>query len=104
MKILPQSAYLFLIGSAMCGLLLAQERVVIRGGTVVDVRDGKLTPDATIVLEGDRIASISRGGAVPPGGTVLDATGKYIIPGLLQLHSHYKDWVAELFLNYGVTP
>ena len=103
MKIFHKSAYLFGAGFLLCGLLLAQDRVVIRGGTLVNVRDGKLTPDATIVVEGDRIVSVSPGGASPQGATVINAAGKYIIPGLIELHSHYKDWVAELFLNYGVT-
>ena len=104
MKIFQKSSYLFLAGLVMCGGLLAQGRVVIRRGSVVDVRDGKLPPNATVVVEGDRIVSVSPGGPPPqPGGTVIDATGKYLIPGLIELHSHYKDWVPELFLNHGVT-
>ena len=103
MKTFQKSGYLLLAVWAMCGLLLAQERVVIRGGTLVDVRDGSLMPDAVIVLEGDRIVSVSSGGPLPQGGTVVDATGKYILPGLIDLHAHYKDWAAELLLNHGVT-
>ena len=86
----------------LCGLVMAQERVVIRGGTLVDVRDGSLKPNTTVVVEGDRIASVtSDGGQVASGGTVIDATGKYLIPGLIDLHMHYKDWSAELYLNHG---
>ncbi len=88
---------------ALCGLLMAQNRLVIRGGTLVDVRDGSLVPDTVIVLEGDRIVSVTSGGSLPPGGTVIDATGKYLLPGLIDLHAHYKDWAAELLLNHGVT-
>ncbi len=104
MKILRKSLYVFLTVSVMCGLLQAQDRVVIRSGTLIDVRDGSLTPDTTIVLEGDRIVSVSQGGAPPAqGATVLDAAGKYIIPGLIEFHTHTKNWTAELFLNHGVT-
>src|ERR1039458_3086754 len=103
MKILAKSVYLFAAVMVMCGWLVAQNRVVIRGGTLVDVRNGKLTPNTTVVVEGDKIVLVSQGAPSQQGGTVIDATGKYIIPGLIELHSHYKDWVAELFLNYGVT-
>ncbi len=77
---------------------------MIRGGTLVNVRDGSLTPNAEVVVEGDRIASVSTAGGQPSqGGTVIDATGKYILPGLIDLHVHYRDWSAELYLNHGVT-
>jgi imidazolonepropionase-like amidohydrolase len=77
--------------------------IVVRGATLVDVRDGRLIPDAVIVVDGDRIVSAAPGGATPAGATVLDAKGKYVIPGLIDLHVHYKDWSAELYLNHGVT-
>ena len=83
---------------------MAQELVVIRGGTLVDVRDGSLIPNAVVVVEGDRIVSVSTGEApLPQGETVVDATGKYILPGLIDLHVHYKEWAGELYLNHGVT-
>jgi len=40
---------------------------------------------------------------VPAEAIELDATGKYIIPGLIDLHVHYKDWSGPLYLNHGVT-
>ena len=103
MKMLRRSGFLLLVVWASCGLGMAQNRLVIRGGTLVDVRDGSLTQDAVIVLEGDRIASVSSGGPLPPAETVIDATGKYILPGLIDAHVHYEGWAAELFLNHGVT-
>ena len=66
-------------------------------------RDGSLLLDAVVVLEGDRIASVSSGGPLPSAETVVDATGKFILPGLIDSHVHYADWAAELFLNHGVT-
>ncbi|MCZ6490305.1 MAG: amidohydrolase family protein [Acidobacteria bacterium] len=104
MKTFQKSVYLWLAVWALSGWLMAQERVVIRGGTLVDVRDGSLTPNVVVVVEGDRIVSVSAGGAPSAqGGTVIDATGKYILPGLIDLHVHYKEWAGELYLNHGVT-
>ncbi|MBI3939190.1 MAG: amidohydrolase family protein [Acidobacteria bacterium] len=93
-----------LIPCLLWGPVLAQDRLVIVGGTIVDVRDGKLLPDSVLVLEGDRIASISAGERQrPQGATVIDASGKYLIPGLIDSHVHYAEWAAELYLNHGVT-
>ena len=101
---LQKSGYLLVAVGVMSGLLMAQERLVIRGGTLVDVRDGSLKPNTTVVVEGDRIVSVtSDGRQVGSGGTVIDAAGKYLLPGLINLHVHYKDWSAELYLNHGVT-
>lgn len=84
--------------------MIAQNPLVIRGGTIVNVRDGSIVPDTVIVVEGDKIVSISSGGGqVPSGGTVIDATNKYILPGLIDCHTHYKEWAPELYLNHGVT-
>lgn len=96
------SVLLFAIG-VFCGLAAAQGRLAIVGGTLINVRDGRLTPGAVIVLEGDRVVSVSSGGEAPAGATVIDATGKYVLPGLIDLHVHYRDWAPELYLNHGVT-
>ncbi|MCH8268698.1 MAG: amidohydrolase family protein [Acidobacteria bacterium] len=104
MKMFPKSAFLLLAIWALCGLVMAQDRVVIRGGTLVDVRDGSLLPDVVLVVEGDQIVSVSAGGGQSvQGATVIDASGKYLLPGLIDLHVHYRDWSAELYVNHGVT-
>jgi len=77
--------------------------IVIQGGTLINVRDGQLTTNVDIVVNGDTIESVGRGGAIPAGAIILNATGKYIIPGLIDLHMHYKDWAGPLYLNHGVT-
>jgi len=85
------------------GFAMAQGRLAVVGGTVLNVRDGSLLANATVVIEGDRIVSVSPGGAPPQGATVVDASGKYVLPGLIDLHVHYMDWAPELYLNHGVT-
>ena len=83
---------------------LSQNRVVIRGGTIINVVDGSLIPDAVLVLEGDRVASVSRAANDAASGDVeIDATGKYVIPGFIDSHVHLREWSMELYLNHGVT-
>jgi len=99
-----KNGLLFVVFWVMLSCALAQNPVVIRGGTLVDVRDGSLMQDTVIVVNGDRIVSVSStGGSVPQGATVIDAAGKYILPGLIDLHVHYDEWSGELYLNHGVT-
>ena len=70
---------------------------------VVDVRDGRVTPNATIVLRDGRIASIGIGPA-PAGVRVLDLEGKYVLPGLIDAHTHADNFAAfRRALESGVT-
>jgi len=75
-------------------------RIVIRNATVVD---GNGTPAAgpkDIVIEGNRITDVvaidpvavkSGGSRRPAGDTEIDATGKYVLPGLIDAHAHLQD-------------
>lgn len=59
------------------------------GATIVPV-DGPPIPDGALVVSGGRIAAIGARDAVtlPAGAVVVDATGKTILPGLVDSHSH----------------
>lgn len=84
----------------------AQDKVtVIRGGTLIDGNGGAPQQNVSIVISGNRIKTISPGAAanVPAGATVIDATGKYIVPGLWDTHIHYHNWFPELLITNGIT-
>src|SRR5690242_1658433 len=73
--------------------------------TTVDVATGKESPDQTVVLQGDRIVSVSASdNSVPSQGRVLDARGAYLIPGLWDMHVHIQDLEdLPLYIANGVT-
>ncbi|HLM57401.1 MAG TPA: amidohydrolase family protein [Pyrinomonadaceae bacterium] len=76
--------------------------------TVVDATGGPARPDMTVVIEGGRIAAVGRSGGVriPRGARVVDARGKFLIPGLWDAHTHHQASGAEslpLFVANGVT-
>jgi Amidohydrolase family/IPT/TIG domain len=78
--------------------------LVLRGATVIDGLGNPSIPDAVIVIDGDRIKAVGgKNTAFPSDAMVVEASGKFIIPGLVDSHVHYQPWLAELFLNYGVT-
>jgi imidazolonepropionase-like amidohydrolase len=58
------------------------------GVTVVDPRGGRLLPDRTVLIEGNRIRSVGPMARVrvPAGTRTVDATGKFVIPGLWDMH------------------
>lgn len=58
--------------------------------TVVDLRDGRLVPNQTLVVVGRRITALGTADSVqrPRQGRVIDARGKYVIPGLWDMHVH----------------
>ena len=66
---------------------LVAQTLTIDNVTIVDVVKGKLSPNMTVVVDGNRITSIAktRVGA-PHASTVMDGTGMYVIPGLWDMH------------------
>jgi imidazolonepropionase-like amidohydrolase len=72
----------------MCVVMLtAQAPLVLRFGALVD-RDGRLSTNAVIVVEGDRIASVGAGASVPGGAESIDLRRYTAIPGLIDAHTH----------------
>lgn len=71
---------------------------------MIDGNGGKPMDHATVVIEGNRITRVAAGKVeYPKEARVIDATGKTILPGLIDNHVHYRNLLGELFLAYGVT-
>ena len=68
----------------------AAGRTLIRAGHLLDVHTGKLLDAQTIVVSGDRIASIAATSstAANPGDTVVDLGPLTVLPGLIDVHTH----------------
>lgn len=82
--------------------------LVVRSGTLVDVVSGQETPNSVIVIRGERIERIGTVASmkIPEGAHVIDALGKWIVPGLIDSHAHAGDdenIPLSLYLANGVT-
>jgi imidazolonepropionase-like amidohydrolase len=81
-------------------------RTVLIHANVVNVRTGEVTADASIVMSGGRIDSVgsARDASAAGGASVIDARGRYVIPGLIDAHTHLADFAsARRALDSGVT-
>ncbi|HRP86975.1 MAG TPA: amidohydrolase family protein [Gammaproteobacteria bacterium] len=89
--------------------------LLLRGATALTMRGDEAVVDADLLVVDDRIAAVGKRGsvAVPDGATVLDVSGRYLIPGLIDTHTHIADirrdvldlesWGPLANLAYGVT-
>jgi hypothetical protein len=75
--------------------------------TVIDMTGAPPKSDMTVLIEGNRITSIARGRKmrIPRGAEVINATGKFLIPGLWDMHVHFTEVERSfpLFIANGVT-
>ncbi|MYE14015.1 MAG: amidohydrolase family protein [Gammaproteobacteria bacterium] len=87
-----------------------QSTAIVRA-TLIDGSGAPPVEDATVVVRDERIvaAGPSADVAVPGDATVFDASGRFLIPGLVDLHNHYgggREGLERLFalqLEFGVT-
>jgi cytosine/adenosine deaminase-related metal-dependent hydrolase len=85
---------------------LQSKPLVFPHATVIDATGAPARSDMTVVITGSRISAIGETGKVrvPQDAQVVDATGKFVIPGLWDMHVHWdlKDSLP-LFIANGVT-
>lgn len=64
--------------------------VALTGANVVDIEGGAPVRNAVVVIEGERIAAIGPAAttSIPAEATVIDLPGKWLVPGLMNMHVH----------------
>ena len=76
--------------------------------TVIDCNGAPAQPNSTVVVAQGHITAVGPGDAIkiPAGARVVDATGKFLIPGLWDMHGHLTDATEDAFpllITNGVT-
>jgi len=100
-------AWLFIVCSLLACSLPAQT-VAIRDVTVISGTGAPSLAHATVVVQGGRITAVGPTAdvAIPPGANVIDGSGRYVIPGLFEMHAHVSKARASslgMFVVNGVT-
>lgn len=85
--------------------------VAFTNARILTMENRQVIPRGTVVVKGSRIACV--GTCSTAGATVIDAAGKTIMPGLVDLHAHHhrdhegvlpkKNWESAVYMAYGVT-
>lgn len=91
----------------------AEPPIVIQNGTIFDSIAGRMLSNQSIVIEGSKIKSVGNLPEIPAGARIINAKGKFIIPGLIDAHVHLVhrlnfahvsgDEILPAFLAAGVT-
>jgi len=69
---------------------LRAERMSLVGGTVINPADGKVLPNATVVIDGNKIERVAIGKQEAASlGKQIDCVGKFILPGYIDTHVHF---------------
>jgi imidazolonepropionase-like amidohydrolase len=67
--------------------VFGQERVtLIRNATILTITNGTIE-NGSVLIRGSKIAAVGRV-ATPVGARVIDGTGKFVMPGIIDTHSH----------------
>jgi imidazolonepropionase-like amidohydrolase len=79
-----------LIAFSLLAAALRAERISLVGGTVINPADGKVLPNATVVIDGDKIERVTTGKQDAVAlGKQIDCAGKFILPGYIDTHIHF---------------
>ncbi|MEV7571464.1 hypothetical protein AB0P28_00040 [Pseudarthrobacter sp. NPDC089323] len=93
------------------GQPLTHPPLVIEGGTVVDPLTGDAVEDGVLVLDGGRVAAVGTRdetrravAAVAGRAQVLNATGRWVLPGLVDVHVHANALADARLILQGARP
>jgi imidazolonepropionase-like amidohydrolase len=84
----------------------ADKVIAVTGGTMLDVVNAKIVSNSVIIIVNGKIKATGVMGkiAIPAGAKIVDARGKFVSPGLWDMHAHFEqaDW-GPAYLAAGVT-
>jgi adenine deaminase len=88
--------------------LLAQHPIIFKNVSIVDVKKGAIIPNQHILIEGERIRKISSKPIAHGSATIIDANGKYMIPGLCDFNAevlimNMQEFRRQFIAGNGVT-
>ena len=74
----------------LAGQSLAQT-IAVKAGRLIDPDAATVLSDQVILIHGNKIEAVGKGLAIPAGANVIDLSGKTVLPGLIDCHTHLAD-------------
>jgi imidazolonepropionase-like amidohydrolase len=107
-SIFAPALLLFLVLPEMFGQQGSDNSFALTGVAIVNVRTGVLIPRVTVVIRNGRIAGIGRSLRIPGSLRLVDARGKFLVPGFWDSHVHLwgkadANYTFPLLIANGVT-
>jgi len=93
MRIIRSISTLLCVGLAFCATAVAQEAqpapsVLITNANIFDGKSDTLATGMSVLVEGNKIKQIGKSITAPAGATVINANGRTMTPGLIDMHVH----------------
>src|ERR1700704_2011623 len=82
------AAILFCLAIALLAAAQTAHRVAIRAGKLIDGKSDKPIENALVLIEGDKIVSVTPGGNAPSGTELIDLSKSTVLPGFIDAHTH----------------
>ena len=79
--------FIFLFAVVTFGYAQEKGTVLIKNGTVLTITKGNLEGTVVLIRDG-KISKIGKGLKAPSGAKTIDASGMYVMPGIIDAHSH----------------
>jgi hypothetical protein len=79
--------------------------LALRGGLLIDGTGRPPVANSVVLISNGKFQAAGAEGSVtvPAGATVIDASGKTIMPGLVDSHVHIRNYLAPMYLYWGIT-
>src|SRR5271167_2264731 len=87
LKVAAALAAFALVGAVLCAAENAASTILIRNATILTVTHGTIEKGDILVLDG-KIAAVGTAVKAPADAQVIDATGQFVMPGIIDCHSH----------------
>ena len=78
----------FAVLAAALAPWLSAQTTAITGGTIITVGTAGIIEKGTLLIRDGKIVAVGKDVSVPAGALVIDAAGRFVIPGIIDAHSH----------------